>query len=60
VGERNLWVLCRALEFEGIFDPGFSGWYEQLLEEMVAFCHFCEEEIPVDLEVWGVLLHWRV
>jgi hypothetical protein len=65
VGERNLWALCRALNFEEIFGPGFSGWDEGLLTEMVAFCHFCGEEIPGDLEVGGVLhpamlLHWRV
>jgi hypothetical protein len=40
VGDRTLWALCRALDFDGIFGPGFSGWDEQLLSEMVAFCHF--------------------
>jgi hypothetical protein len=43
----------------------FTGWDETLLTEMVAFCHFCEEEIPGDLEVGcllhpAMLLHWRV
>jgi hypothetical protein len=65
VGERNLWTLCRALDFESIFGTGFSGWEEPLLAEMVAFCHFCGEDIPGDLEVGGqvhpaMLLHWRV
>jgi hypothetical protein len=51
-------------ELESIFGPGFSGWEESLLTEIVAFCHFCED-IPGDLEVGGrvhpaMLLHCRV
>jgi hypothetical protein len=53
VGERKLWALCSALDFESIFGPSFTGWDESLLTEMVAFCHFCEEDIPRDLEVGG-------
>jgi hypothetical protein len=64
-GERNLWTLCSALSFHQIFGVAFNGWDESLLTEMVAFCHFCEEHIPGDLEVGdrlhpAMLLHWRV
>jgi hypothetical protein len=65
VGDRKLWALCRALDFDSIFGPEFSGWEESLLTEMVVVCHFCEEDVPGDLEVGGrvhpaMLLHWRV
>jgi hypothetical protein len=62
VGERNLWALCRALDFDSIFGPGFSGWDEPLLCEMVAFCHFCGELVPggVGPTASAMLLHWRV
>jgi hypothetical protein len=64
-GERSLWTLCDALSFHQTFGDGFNGWDAPFLTEMVAFCHFCLEEIPGDMEVGGrlhpaMLLHWRV
>ena len=64
-GRRDLWALCSRLDFTRIFGGGFTGWDESLLLEMVAFCHFCVEEVPGYRELGGwvhpaMLLHWRV